>query len=92
MEIMNEVDYDIGFGTEAVITQDDELVDLQLLVDLTAVMLKGEGKVVIVRDIESYKEDWKSGYTDPAPALILSAPEIERLVDVLSSMLAQMRR
>lgn len=92
MEPENEMDIECGYGTEAVVTQDDELCDLQIIVDLTAVMLKGEGKVVIIRDLEAHKDDWADGYTNPAPAIILEAPEVERLVEVLTRMLNEMRR
>ena len=91
-EIENEMDVECGFGTEAVVTQDDELCDLQITVDFTAVMLKGEGKVVIIRDLEAHRDDWADGYADPAPAIVLEAPEVERLVEVLTKMLNEMRR
>ena len=92
MDVENEMEYDLGFGRNALVTQDDELHDLQIITDLTAVMLKGEGKVVIIYDLEAHKEDWTEGYTDPADALIMDLPEIERMIEVLSAMRDAMRR
>ena len=91
-EYYNEMDYECGFGRKAQILSDDTLVDRKSIVDISAIMLKGEGRVILALDLAAHEEDWKDGYDTPVDAIILEMREVKRLVDVLNGMLAAMDR
>lgn len=87
MKIVNKKEYDAGFGTDGDILPNG-IQDYGANIDLTAILDKEDGSVMLVQDLPYHSEEWRSSvYTnDSAPFIRMKAPELRRLCLVLSAM------